>query len=168
MAAKVPYPRQLNSNETLDSLTHWKSHVRNYFRRDENLKGFFARTCTWQPTATNFGFTGDEANSKADNLEGLLDTICGFMPGPYLTAQITRQSKSMKDVFDFIWKHYDVDPNPCSFLDFDTLSLAAEERYIDLYYRMLYHVDQHVVRAGDMSDGIPNEADETLLTLTKT
>ena len=160
MAAKVPYPRQLNSNESLDSLTHWKSHVRNYFRRDDNLKGFFARTFTWTPTAENYGFVGDDAEAKADNLEGLLDTICGFMPGPYLTAQITRQSKSMKDVFDFIWKHYDVEPNPCSFLDFHTLSLAAEERYIDLYYRMLYHADQHVVKAGELIDGVQSAADE--------
>ena len=106
MAAKVPYPRQLNATETLDSLTHWKSHVRNYFRRDENLKLFFARTTTWTYLSPNYGFTGDEASLKADYLEGLLDTIAGFMPGPYLTAQLTKETKSMEDVFSFIWKHY--------------------------------------------------------------
>ena len=99
MAAKVPYPRQLTAAETLDTLSHWKSHVRNYFRRDDNLKEFFARTSTWNPSVNDFGFRGEESATKADALEGLLDTIAGFMPGPYLTAQITKQTKSMEDVF---------------------------------------------------------------------
>ena len=114
MAAKVPYPRPLTATETLDTLTHWKCHVRNYFRRDDNLKGFFAREQTWDPALDNYGFQGDDAMLKADSLEGLLDTITGFMPGPYLTARITTQTKSMNDVFDIIWQHYDVQPNPAT------------------------------------------------------
>ena len=95
MTAKVPFPRQLTSSETLDTLTHWKSHVRNYFRRDDGMKEFFARTATWDPSRTNYGFVGDDAATKADNLESLLDTIAGFMPGPYLTNQITGQTNSI-------------------------------------------------------------------------
>ena len=125
---KVPYPRQLQANETLDTLTHWKSHVRNYFRRDENLKPFFARTFTWDATRDNYGFRGEEAANKADHLEGLLDTIAGFLPGPYLTAQITKHTISIESVFKVIWQHYDVEPDPCSFLDFDDLTLASDER----------------------------------------
>ena len=30
---KVPYPRQLTKKESLDSLSHWQTSVRNYFRR---------------------------------------------------------------------------------------------------------------------------------------
>ena len=144
MAAKVPYPRQLSSAETLDTLTHWKSHVRNYFRRDDNLKIFFARTMSWDQSNTNYGFTGEDAADKADYLEGLLDTIAGFMPGPYLTAKITKQSDSMQSVFDIIWEHYDVNPNPSTFLDLSDIKLESEERYIDLFYRMLYHVEMHL------------------------
>jgi hypothetical protein len=154
MTAKVPYPRQLSSNETLDTLTHWKSHVRNYFRRDDSMKEFFARTARWNQTQVNYGFTGEDAETKADSLESLLDTIAGFMPGPYLTAQITKQTQSIDDVFRLIWKHYDVDPTPSTFLDFDLLSLEKEERYIDLYYRMLYHAEQHLVQAGSTVEGV--------------
>ena len=118
MTAKVPYPRQLVANETLDTLTHWRSHVRNYFRRDEKLKVFFARGTTWSQTLDNYGFQGEDRTEKADSLEGLLDTIAGFMPGPYLTARITKQTTSMGSVFDVIWEHYDVSPNPSTFLDF--------------------------------------------------
>ena len=141
MAAKVPYPRQLTANETLDTLTHWKSHVRNYFRRDESLKQFFARAATWDPALDNYGFEGEDADTKADSLEGLLDTIAGFMPGPYLTAKITKQTKCMQDVFTVIWDHYDVQPNSSTFLEFADFTLFKDERYIDLYYRMTYHAD---------------------------
>ena len=95
MTAKVPYHRQLSTNETLDTLTHWKSHVRNYFPRVENIKEFFAGTSTWDQTGNNYGFTGDGRESKVDYLEGLLDSIAGFMPGPYLMARITKQMLSL-------------------------------------------------------------------------
>ena len=162
MAAKVPYPRQLTSNETLDTLTHWKSHVRNYFRRDDNLKIFFARHNTWDPTRDNYGFAGEGNAEKADHLEGLLDTIAGFMPGPYLTAKITKQTTSMQAVFNVIWEHYDVDPNPSTFLDIADLALSKDERYIDLYYRMLYHAEMHLIKRGATVEGKVLAADETL------
>ena len=162
MAAKVPYPRQLTSNETLDTLTHWKSHVRNYFRRDDTLKGFFARDKTWDSTRNNFGFQGEDAAEKADCLEGLLDTIAGFMPGPYLTAKLTKQTTSMQGVFDVIWEHYDVNPNPSTFLDFAELALSKDERYIDLYYRMIYHAEMHLLKRGATVEGNVLAADETL------
>ena len=162
MTAKVPYPRQLTSNESLDTLTHWKSHVRNYFRRDDNLKGFFARNKTWAPGQNNYRFQGEDAATAADYLEGLLDTIAGFMPGPYLTARITKQSESMESVFNIIWQHYDVDPSPSSFLDFADLKLTNDERYIDLFYRMQYHAEQHLLKRGVMVQGKVLEADEKL------
>ena len=162
MTAKVPYPRQLTSNETLDTLTHWRSHVRNYFRRDEGMKVFFARNATWNSNSTNYGFTGENALTKADSLESLLDTIAGFMPGPYLTNQITKYSKNIDDVFKLIWKHYDVDPTPSTFLDFDNLCLDKEERYIDLYYRMVYHSEQHLLGEGSQVEGEVIAATETL------
>ena len=162
MSVKVPYPRQLQANETLDTLTHWKSHVRNYFRRDDNLKPFFARNSTWDQTLDDYGFVGNDAAARADNLEGLLDTISGFLPGPYLTAQITKHTSSIEEVFQVIWNHYDVTPNPSSFLDFDELALAHEERFIDLYYRMLYHAEQHLVKQGDNVAGAQVARADTL------
>ena len=162
MAAKVPYPRQLTSAETLDTLTHWRSHVRNYFRRDENLKEYFARGKTWDSTRDNYGFAGEDAATKADYLEGLLDTISGFMPGPYLTARITKNTTSMQSVFDVIWEHYDVDPNPSTFLDFAELELTKDERYIDLFYRMIYHAEMHLLKAGTLVEGKALVRDESL------
>ena len=160
----MPYPRQLTATESLDTLTHWKSHVRNYFRRDDNVRGFFARDKTWDPALQNYGFVGEEAATQADHLEGLLDTISGFMPGPYLTARLTKHTKSMQDVFNVIWQHYDVNPNPDTFLDFADLSLQSSERYIDLYYRMLYHMEMHLLKTGDQDQGIPRTDNEIMTT----
>ena len=162
MTAKVPYPRQLSANETLDTLTHWRSHVRNYFRRDDNLKDFFARTAVWDSSQNNYGFEGDTAAAKADSLEGLLDTIAGFMPGPYLTARLTKQTTSMTTVFEVIWDHYDVSPNPSTFLDFAELCLMKEERYIDLYHRMVYHCEQHLLVRGAQVAGVQVQANEVI------
>ena len=162
MTAKVPYPRQLATTESLDTLTHWKAHVRNYFRRDENLKEFFARATAWDATRDNYGFVGEDAATKADYLEGLLDPIAGFMPGPYLTVRITKQTTSMQGVFDIIWEHYDVQPTAATFLDLADMTLSKEERYIDLYYRMLYHCDQHLLHRQDQVDGVALPADEVM------
>lgn len=136
--------------------------MRNYFRRDESLKQFFARAATWDPALDNYGFEGEDADTKADSLEGLLDTIAGFMPGPYLTAKITKQTKCMQDVFTVIWDHYDVQPNSSTFLEFADFTLFKDERYIDLYYRMTYHAEMHLVTAGTMVEGKNVDQDEKL------
>ena len=110
--AKVPFPRQLNARETLDTLTHWKTGVRNYFRSDDRFAPFVARTKKWDPSKPNFGFVGDEAEIQADHLECMLDTIAGFLPTHYITRRITQSTTCMDDVFKVIWKYYKVDPTP--------------------------------------------------------
>ena len=114
--AKVPTPRQLTAHETLDTLAHWKSHVRNYIKQTDDYKFVFLRSTTWDASIVNYGFTGDEAEHKADCVESVLDTLVGFMPGPFLTADITLNSKCMEDVFKVIWDHYEADPSPLTFL----------------------------------------------------
>ncbi len=100
---KVPYPRQLQKKETLDSLSHWKSSVRNYFRRSSQYSFFFQRQARWNHSALNFGLTGEDAEKKADDLECLLDTLASFLPGPYITHQITTNSTSMGCDMGSLW-----------------------------------------------------------------
>ena len=88
---KVPYPRQLTKKETLDSLSHWQTSVKNYFRRFPDSAEYFKRNSSWTQ-AENYGFVDPGANDKADNLEALLDTIASFLPGPYITHKITKTS----------------------------------------------------------------------------
>ena len=99
---KVPYPRQLTKKETLDSLSHWQTSVKNYFRRFPDSAEFFKRNSSWTQ-AENYGFVDPGANDKADNLEALLDTIASFLPGPYITHKITKTSTSIASVWDIIF-----------------------------------------------------------------
>ena len=162
MAKPTPYPRQLTTKETLDTLTHWRSHVRTYFKREEDYKPFFVRTCRWNYASQDYGFTGEGAAEKACNLESLLDTIAGFLPGPYLASKITQKSKCIDDVFTFIWTHYDVHPSQSSFLDINKICLDKEECYVDLYWRLLYHQEQHVTGAGVKVEDVTLTRDETV------
>ena len=140
---KVPYPRQLTKKETLDSLSHWQTSVCNYFRRLPEYSNFFKRSSKWVQSS-NYGFTGEDKLEQVDNLEALLDTLATFLPGPYLTHQITKTTTCMQDVWDIIWDHYGVKPSSSSFLDYDSIKLEKDERYIDLYDRLVYHTINHL------------------------
>ena len=154
---KVPYPRQLTKHETLDSLSHWVTSVRNYFRRFPDYAEFFKRTCLWTHSA-NYGFSGTDAPDKADNLEALLDTIASFLPGPYITHQITKTATSTQSVFDIIFDHYGVKPSPSSFLDSDSIKMEKDDRYIDFYDKLVYHSINHLCTKG--TDGGPSAGGE--------
>ena len=83
-----------------------------------------------------------------------------MIAGPYLTVRITKQTTSIQGVFDIIWEHYDVQPTADTFPDLVDMTLPKEERYIDLYRKMLYHCDQHLLQREDQVDGVALTADE--------
>ena len=151
---KLPYPRQLTRTESLDSLSHWVSCVRNYFRRTPQFQPFFKRSATWDCTKQNYGFETANAEDEADNLEALLDTISSFLPGPYITNQITKTTTNIQSVWDIIWDHYGVKPSQSSFFDYMNIARTADERYIDLYDKMIYHTQNHLCKEG--TDGGPH------------
>ena len=147
-STKLPYPRQLTKTETLDSLSHWVSCVRNYFRRSPQFQIFFKRTTAWDCSKQNYGFSTPNAEDEADNLEALLDTISSFLPGPYITNQITKNTVNIQSVWDIIWDHYGVKPSQSSFFDYVKISRSSDERYIDLYDKMIYHTQNHLCKEG--------------------
>ena len=164
---KIPYPRQLTKTETLDSLSHWQSSVRNYFRRSKQFQEFFRRTTTWDCTADNYGLEGDDTLDRADNLESLLDTLASFLPGPYITHKITKTSTNISSVWDIIWEHYDVKPSQATFLDYNELSMSSDDRPIDLYDKMIYHAINHLCPVGTdggaHAGGVLTQADKLTL-----
>ena len=162
---KVPYPRQLTNKETLDSISHWSSGVRNYFRRSPQYAVFFKRTTTWDYHKDNYGFEGEDKEDQADNLEAFLDTIAGFMPGPYITNKITQETTSIQSLWSVIKDHYGVTPSQSSFFDYMDIFPQKDERHIDLYDRMIYHSQNHLCKAN--TDGGPTaggklESDDVL------
>ena len=88
---RTPPPRPLGTAETLESLTHWKTTFRTYFKRDETYKIFLREAATWDPLAVNFaqraengGLERTAAEMKED-LVDLLSSLAGFLPHSYLT-----------------------------------------------------------------------------------
>ena len=55
-----PPPRMLVASETLQTLNHWKTSFRTYYRRDSFYKGFLLPDAVWDPAAANYGQTADE------------------------------------------------------------------------------------------------------------
>ena len=54
---KTPPPRPLSQKETLDSLNHWKTIFRNYYRRDSSFKQFLKSDCKWDFKESNYALT---------------------------------------------------------------------------------------------------------------
>ena len=48
--ARMPTPRHLEDAESIESLSHWWTTFRNYYRRDKYLGTFLVSTVKWDPT----------------------------------------------------------------------------------------------------------------------
>ena len=71
-----PPPRQLGASETLESLTHWETTFRTYFKRDDSYKKFLRTSASWDPQAANYGQVAETTGlerSAADMKEDLID-----------------------------------------------------------------------------------------------
>ena len=142
---KLPPPRQLTQNESLDSLDHWKSIFRSYFRRDSIFRQFLDTTAVWYPNRENYGLV--EANDmtpqeRCDALKDFLNTLAGFLPHSYLTSKLLNTRK-LEDCWDIIEEHYNVKVTPETFLDFENIKKNPEENYRQFYERLLQHSKLH-------------------------
>ena len=62
---KIPPPRQLNNQETLQSLEQWYRTFKQYYKRDSHFKLFTLPTTRWDPTnLTTFGFNDETTGWK--------------------------------------------------------------------------------------------------------
>ena len=52
--ARTPPPRQLGAKETLDTLTHWKTTFRTFYKRDGAYKHFMKEDTIWDPSDDNY------------------------------------------------------------------------------------------------------------------
>ena len=92
--AKTPPPRPLGANETLESLTHWRTTFRTFYKRDDCYRSLIRDSAAWNPSEANYaqvvetvGMKRSAADMKEDLLD-LLHTVAGYLPHAYLT--ITR------------------------------------------------------------------------------
>ena len=97
---RTPPPRPLAQKETLDSLDHWKTLFRNFYRRDTSFKQFLKNDCRWSFSSPNYGLVelNDESPAdRAENLTDFLSTLAGFLPHSYLTQKILEDTTCLQD-----------------------------------------------------------------------
>ena len=110
--ARTPPPRQLGAKETLDTLTHWRTTFRTFYKRDDAYRHFIKETSTWDPSDANYnqvdegaaGLKRKAADMKED-LVDLLSTLAGYLPHSYLTDKIVSGTKCWRDVWNVIYEH---------------------------------------------------------------
>ena len=166
MSIRMPPPRGLNQKETLESLDQWKTQCKNFYRRDDAFRPLFREHVTWNATEQNFGFQGQHAEERGENIETLLITIAGHLPFPYLTHKIVQDSRNWQDVFEIIYKHYGVQPTQATFLEYTKLRKKPDETPITFFERLLHHTRNHMAPANAEVDGQRNhQADQMNITI---
>ena len=168
-----PPPRMLTPTETLQTLNHWKTSFRTYYRRDSFYKGFLLPNAQWDPAAENYGQTDDvqgadivrAAVDKAGDLEDFLNNLAGYLPFPYLTEKIVKGSKKLQDVWDTIYDHYGVNISSESLLDYVSLKQISGETYRQFFDRLLSHARLHLPKANVTVDGVTTGADGEKMTV---
>ena len=166
---KLPPPRQLTKNETLDTLDHWKSIFRSYFRRDSIFKQFLASECSWDPNQPNYGLQdqdGQPASDRKDALIDFLNNLAGFLPHSYLTTKLEKNTKCMNDCWNIIEEHYNVQVTSETLLDFESLKKNPDENYRQFYERLLQHTRLHLAPVDAEVEDVKNtERDKISISL---
>ena len=171
--ARTPPPRQLGTKETLDTLVHWKTTFRTFYKRDGSYKHFVQESTTWDPSDGNYnqvaeGTVGLKRTAAAmkEDLVDLLNTLAGYLPHSYLTDKIVSGTKGWKDVWEVIYEHYGVQVTNETFLDFESINKQTDETHRQFYERLLQHVKQHLAPEGAIVKPlIAHTADKMSITL---
>ena len=166
---KAPPPRPLNQQESLDSLNHWKTLFRNYYRRDSSYKQFLHKDCTWNFSEENYGLqtlAEETPDERAENLSDFLSTLAGFLPHSYLTQKLLEDTTCLQDCWNLIYEHYNVKITPETLLDFEGLNKDHSENYRQYYDRLLQHIRLHLAPRGAIVEKLENtRADSMTISL---
>ena len=169
--ARTPPPRPLGASETLETLTHWKTTFKTFYKRDEAYRHFIKETTVWDPAAAdgNYGQAAEgetglkrTAADMKEDLVDLLSTLAGYLPHSYLTNKLVSGTKGWKDVWNVIYDHYGVQVSSESLLDFESMHKQPGETHRQFYERLLQHVAQHLAPANVKVEQVRNTVADTL------
>ena len=169
---RTPPPRPLGQVETLESLTHWVTTFKTYFKRDDAYKVFLKQSSTWDPSLAHYGQQVETVGLKRtpadmkEDLVDLLSTLAGFLPHSYLTDKIINNTKGWKDVWDIIHEHYGVQVTGESLLDFEDCQRQSGESYRQYFERLLQHVKQHLAPPNVKVEQVATGAEKDTMTVT--
>lgn len=150
--------------ETHHSLTQWKFTFNNFYRKDPDFNPLLKSSLVWDASAANYSLTGMTAADQGDNLETLLGNLAGFLPFPYLTSRILKESTRWGDVWNILFSHYQVEPSQEANLDFISLTIdkANKESYQTFHERLCHHQWSHLAKHGTIVQGVTNATEDKL------
>ena len=155
---RVPQPRQLEDAETMESLTHWWTQFRNYYRRDKYVGGFLVSTAKWDPAAEFLDFkdeTDGLKRKKADveqDFLAFMDTLASYMRYSYITERLKTTTKCIADVKSCLFKLYDAELSQDTFLDFAKMRKTGTETPHQFFEKLSSHVQRHLTKANTKVD----------------
>ena len=172
-ASRLPTPRHLKDEESIESLTHWWTVFRNYYRRDKYVGGFLVSTAKWDPSKDFYGFE-DEATglkrSKADwaeDLSGFMEIVAGYMENSYLTDRLKTTTKCIADVKACLFKLYDAELSQDSLLDVSKMKKTSTETPHQFFEKLSSHYIKHLTKPGVKVDSFDsgNKGDQMNLSM---
>ena len=169
---KTLQPRRLGHQETLQSMNHWKSVFRNFYRRCPYYGIFLLPTTSWNSSPSR-GFTSSEtsglkrdAATLAADLEGFLDCLGGYCPFDYVGEKLKNETTNIKSVWEVLYEIYDLEITTTNFLDYALMRRQPEESYRGYFNRLVGFVRQHLPTTEIKVEGISSSSEGDTLTVT--
>ena len=146
----ISRPRNLTQQETYQTISHWFSGVKAFFRRDPTFATFVDEETRWTPGAANYGFAAETEGEKrtAARLKQdcvmFLEAICTYLPFGFARDQICLETKSIGSVLDIILECYNAQLTQDSFMELALMKLEPSEPPYQFYLRMCDHMRKHL------------------------
>ena len=109
-------PRKSEQTESLQTLNHWRTVVKNYFRRCQFYSFFLRPGLTLTSSGTrDFTINSETSGLKrspevlASDLEGFLSTIETYLPCDYDTEKLLVETTNLQSVWSIIYEIYDAE-----------------------------------------------------------
>ena len=173
---RAPKQWKLTFNETLGSFENWRQTLLYSLALDTNFTIFLAEGFTWakQTSADPYRGLADDPDTvplaqrrtaiqKSAHLDLMLGQIANWC-GVISRGTITKNSVSLRYIWQEIRLHYGFQSTGAHFLDLANMSLGVNERPEDLYQRMLAFYEDNLLTStcGISHHGEILAADEEL------
>ena len=159
MAYKAPKQWTLQSDATVTQYEAWRQNLMYTLSLDSSFKAYIKKDASWKKATKadpNRGFADDgaavaeavrqSAEQKVYALEMMLGQIANYAPIINRNT-ITKQSTSLKSVWQVIRQHLGCQQSGARILDLADMTLEPNERPEDLYQRILAFVDDTLLKA---------------------
>ena len=163
-------PRKLDQQENLQSLNHWRTVFRNFYRRCQYYSIFLLPNTKWDNSPTR-GLTAETSGLKRDretlvsDLDGFLDCVASYLPFDYVAEKLRCESTNIQTVWEIVYELYDAEISTTNYLDFAAMSRSPDETYRSYYNRLVGFVRQHLPKEEFEAEGVRSPAQGENMTI---